>query len=67
VVPPDTNIVMVDLSPRHSSGDIVRAAGQRGVLVSEWSATRLRMVTHLDVGADEAKHAAEVVRDLLEA
>jgi threonine aldolase len=65
VVPPDTNIVMVDLSPRHSAGDIVRAARQHGVLVSEWSATRLRMVTHLDVSADEARHAAGVVRALL--
>lgn len=67
VVPPDTNIVMIDLSPRHSSGEIARAAKEHGVLVSEWSATRLRMVTHLDVSADDARRAAEVVRDLLAA
>jgi threonine aldolase len=65
VVPPDTNIVMVDLSPRHSSADIVRAAKKRDVLLSEWSPTRIRMVTHLDVSADEARHAGEVLRDLL--
>jgi threonine aldolase len=65
VVPPDTNIVMIDLSPRHASADIVRAAKAQGVLVSEWSPTRMRMVTHLDVSADDARHAAEVVRDLL--
>ena len=56
---------MVDLSPRHASADIVRAARARGVLVSEWSPTRLRMVTHLDVSAEQAREAAEVVRDLL--
>ena len=65
VVPPDTNIVMIDLSPRHGAAEIVRAAKARGVLVSEWSATRLRMVTHLDVSADDAKHAAEVLRTAL--
>jgi threonine aldolase len=65
VVPPDTNIVMVDLSPRHSSANIVRAAKERGVLLSEWSATRIRMVTHLDVSPDDAQYAAEVVRALL--
>lgn len=65
VVPPDTNIVMIDLSPRHGAAEIVRAAKAQGVLVSEWSATRLRMVTHLDVSADDAKHAAEVVRTAL--
>ena len=67
VVPPDTNIVMVDLSPRHASADIVRAAKQEGVLLSEWSPTRIRMVTHLDVSADEARRAAELLRDLLNA
>jgi len=65
VVPPDTNIVMIDLSPRHASADIVRAAKERGVLVSEWSPTRLRMVTHLDVSSADATCAGEVVRDLL--
>ena len=67
VVPPDTNIVMIDLSSRHRAADIVRAARAKDVLVAEWSPTRLRMVTHLDVSADEARIAAETIRDLLEA
>jgi len=67
VVPPDSNIVMVDLSPRHLSANLVRAAKQQGVLLSEWSPTRIRMVTHLDVSEDEARRAAELLRDLLNA
>jgi threonine aldolase len=67
VVAPDTNIVMIDLSSRHAAADVVAAAKQRGVLVAEWSPTRLRMVTHLDVSADDARVAGETIRDLLAA
>ena len=67
MVPPDTNIVMIDLSIRHSAPAIVAAAKARGVLVAEWSATRLRMVTHLDVSADDCRVAGETIRELLEA
>jgi len=66
VVPPDTNIVMIDLPTGRSSAPVVAAARAENVLVSEWSATRIRMVTHLDVSADDARRAAEVVRDALE-
>jgi threonine aldolase len=65
VVAPDTNIVMIDLK-RHAAADVVAAARAEGVLVSEWSPTRLRMVTHLDVGADDACRAGTVVRKILE-
>jgi threonine aldolase len=65
VVSPDTNIVMVDLAPHHSASAIVAAAKQQGILVSEWSPTRLRMVTHLDVSADDSRRAGETIRDLL--
>lgn len=65
VVPPDTNIVMIDLAPRHEASAVVRAAKAKDVWVSEWSPTRLRMVTHLDVSATDARRAAEVVRDIL--
>lgn len=66
VVPPDTNIVMVDLPPGRAARPVVDAAEARGVLVAEWSATRIRMVTHLDVSAADAALAAEIVRDILE-
>lgn len=65
VVPPDTNIVMIDLPTGRSAASVVEAAKARGVLVSEWAPTRVRMVTHLDVSAADARTAAEVVRDVL--
>ena len=66
VVPPDTNIVMLDLPPGVSSGDVVAAAAAEGVLVSPWSATRVRAVTHLDAGDADVRRAAEVVARALE-
>jgi threonine aldolase len=66
VVPPDTNIVMVDLAPGQTPSEIAAAARDEGVLVSEWSATRVRLVTHLDVSAEDARHAGQVLRDCLE-
>jgi threonine aldolase len=65
VVPPDTNIVMIDLPPGRRTAPVVAAAKACDVLLSEWSESRIRMVTHLDVSASEAEHAAEVVRNAL--
>ncbi len=66
VVSPDTNIVMIDVTPRHSVPAIVEEAKRRGVLISEWSATRIRLVTHLDVSAEDCRLAGEMLRELLE-
>ena len=65
IVPPDTNIVMVDLVASQSVEKITAAAGEQGVLVSEWSSTRIRLVTHLDVSADDCRRAAAVLRGAL--
>lgn len=61
VVTPDTNIVMIDLPPRLAAADLVARCAAEGVLVSGWSTTRVRAVTHLDVSADDASVAAEVI------
>ncbi len=66
VVPPDTNIVMVDLPAGRAAAAVVAEAKQHGVLVAEWSATRIRMVTHLDAGRAECQRAADVLRFALE-
>jgi threonine aldolase len=66
VVPPDTNIVMVDLPAGVDAFDLVRRAADAGVLVTPWTPTRLRAVTHLDVGDDDVRRAAEVIVRLLE-
>ncbi len=61
VVAPDTNIVMVDLPHGRQAAPLVQACAAAGVLLSGWSATRIRAVTHLDVTADQVRTAAEVL------
>lgn len=61
VVRPDTNIVMVDLPPGVSSAGVVAAAAADGVLVTPWSPTRIRAVTHLDVSAADVERAGGVL------
>jgi threonine aldolase len=65
VVPPDTNIVMIDLS-QPVAGEIAAKARKRDILVSEWSPTRIRCVTHLDVATDDCRNAAELLVRLIE-
>ena len=62
VVPPDTNIVMIDLPAGISSGAVVEAAKVGGVLISPWNASRVRAVAHLDADAAAVSRAAEIVR-----
>jgi threonine aldolase len=65
VVPPDTNIVMIDLPAGRKTDPIVEAARKAGVAISEWSATRIRLVTHLDVTTADCRKAAEVIARVL--
>ena len=65
VVPPDTNIVMIDLPPTRDAFDVVRRAGEEGVLVTPWSGSRIRAVTHLDAGDRDIETAGEVLARLL--
>jgi threonine aldolase len=65
VVQPDTNIVMVDLPNGRRAAPVVAACKAKGVLVAEWTDTRIRMVTHLDVSATDIAHAGSVVRAAL--
>ena len=65
VVPPDTNLLLVDL-PSHVSASMVEdRCAATGVLISGWSASRVRLVTHLDVSAEDAGRAAKVVAEVL--
>ncbi|MDB4913239.1 MAG: threonine aldolase [Gemmatimonadetes bacterium] len=67
VVPPDTNIVMVDLPPSVTASDVAAKAREMGVLISVWTPSRIRAVAHLDVDADIMTQAAAVVRSAIEA
>ena len=66
VVPPDTNIVMVDCPPGVAAADVVAAARGEGVLLSGWNATRVRAVFHLDVDLAGARRAAAVLAAIFE-
>ena len=66
VVPPDTNIVMIDLPATRTAANVARAAAERGLLVSVWTASRIRVVTHLDASRDDVDSAAGIMRDVLE-
>jgi threonine aldolase len=63
---PDTNIVMIDLRAGQHAGAVVRAAGDAGVGITEWSATRVRAVFHLDVPESAVQEAGRVVAAALE-
>jgi threonine aldolase len=62
VAMPQSNIVFVDLSP-DKPNDIVARLRQRGVLAT--GLYRLRLVTHLDVSADDVERAIPVLRQTL--
>jgi threonine aldolase len=57
---------MIDLPSGRTAEPVVAAAAERGVRVAEWTDSRIRMVTHLDVSADDCRRAGEVLRELLE-
>jgi len=62
VTAPQTNIVFVDLVPEKAAGAVERLR-QRGVLAT--GLYRLRLVTHLDVSADDIDRAVQVLRESL--
>jgi threonine aldolase len=66
VVPPETNIVMIDLAPGMVATDVARRAAEKGVLMSVWTPSRLRTVWHLDASAADAASAGEKVREALD-
>jgi threonine aldolase len=66
VIPPETNIVMIDLPTGRTTAAVARATADEGVLVSQWTPTRVRLVTHLDVSAHDAARAAGVIARALE-
>jgi threonine aldolase len=64
VVPPDTNILMIDL-PTPSAAEKLAAAKARGLLVTQWSPTRIRAVTHLDADRTSVESAGQILREVL--
>jgi threonine aldolase len=66
VVPPDTNIVMLDLPAHLDAAHIVLAAAANGVKVVPWSKSRIRAVFHLDIDDAATREAGDIVAGILE-
>jgi threonine aldolase len=60
LVPPETNIVMLDLA-RLTAEDAMARLAAAGVKVSRFGPRRVRVVTHLDVTRADVERAAEVI------
>jgi threonine aldolase len=66
VVPPETNVVMIDLQPGSPDPEAVLAALRaRGVLLTPFGGRRIRAVTHMDVDSAGVVRAADVLREVL--
>jgi threonine aldolase len=62
VVAPETNIVMFDLvRPGLTARAVLERLARKGVLLTEFSPTRIRAVTHLDVDDDGVRRAARAL------
>lgn len=67
VVPPETNVVMIDLGPGSPDPEAVLSSLRaRGVLLTPFGGLRLRAVTHMDVDSRGVARAAEVLREVLQ-
>jgi threonine aldolase len=66
VMPPETNIVMIDLAPGLEAATVARKVAREGVLVSVWTPTRIRVVLHMDVSEEETQAAALALLDALD-
>src|SRR5687767_13102532 len=66
VVAPDTNIIMLDLPASIDAFAVVAECRRRDVLLTPWSASRIRAVTHLDVSESAVRQAAATAAEVLE-
>jgi len=65
-VPPESNIVMLDLLRERDTADVVvPKLAQQGLLLVPFGVRRLRAVTHLDVGRADIERAARIVAGVL--
>lgn len=65
-VPPDSNIVMVDLTRESDAADrAVTGLAAAGVLCTAFGPRRLRFITHLDVSRADVERAGRIVATVL--
>jgi threonine aldolase len=62
-----TNIVIFDVQKSGcSSGDVLKALSERGVLAVPVDNNKVRMVTHLDVSRNDVETAANIVKEVFQ-
>lgn len=65
-VPPETNVVMIDLRAEDADAEgVVEELADRGVGLVRFGPRRLRAVTHMEVTADEIRRAAGFVAEVV--
>jgi len=64
VIPPETNIVIFELSAM-TAPEFTERLKEKGVLAIAVGEKRVRLVTHLDVNSQAIKRAIEAMRDVL--
>ena len=62
VIPPDTNIVMIDVD---NAINVVTRMAEQGVAIVPFTPTRIRAVTHLDVTEEDIRKAAAALEAVL--
>lgn len=63
---PETNIIMMDVEREDmTAGDIAHRLKERDILMAEFTPTRLRAVTHMDVDADAVRQAGEALVEVM--
>ncbi len=67
IVPPDSNILMIDL-PKPVAADVAARAAREGIRLSVWTPSRVRAVLHLDAPMEKVERAAPIIsRSIAEA
>jgi threonine aldolase len=62
---PETNIVMMDIERADlTAGDVAGKLKEHGVLMVEFTRTRVRAVTHMDVNRDDVERAADALEQV---
>ncbi len=62
-----TNILVFRLRPEApDAASVVNQARERGLLIFAFGPRTIRAVTHLDVGAEQCAHAAEILVAIVE-
>ena len=66
MIPPETNILIVDLLREPDTSDtVIPRLAARGVLVTSFGPRRLRAVTHLDMTDSDIRKAIEIIAEVL--